>query len=219
MFMVIEEVLTAAEVAAVRTETQTLDFGDGRATAGKHAALVKANDQATPSPALDAICSKVGSALQANPVFASAARPRHLTPLILSRYRQGQTYGSHVDDALMQGLRTDMSFTLFLSDPDSYDGGALVVEDTLEAREFKLSAGDLLLYPSTALHRVSPVTGGERLGIVGWVQSWIRGAQEREILFDLDRSIATLFEAGGKTEVFDTLCKTRSNLLRLWAET
>lgn len=207
-----------AELAAIAADLPALEFADGRATAGAHAKLVKANDQAGPSPALDAIQAKVAAALHANPLFKSAARPRHMTPLILSRYRIGQTYGTHVDDAVMRGLRTDLSFTLFLSDPDSYEGGALVIEDMLEAREIKLKAGDLILYPSTTLHRVSPVTKGERIAIVGWVQSWIRGAEQREILFDLDRSIDTLFAQNGKTEVFDTLTKTRSNLIRLWAE-
>lgn len=218
MTLVIADVLNAAELAAIAADLPDLEFADGRATAGPHAKLVKANDQAAPSPALDAIKAKVAVTLQANHLFKSAARPRHMTSLILSRYRVGQTYGTHVDDAVMRGLRTDLSFTLFLSDPDSYEGGALVIEDMLEAREIKLKAGDLILYPSTTLHRVSPVTKGERIAIVGWVQSWIRSADQREILFDLDRSIDTLFAQNGKTEVFDTLTKTRSNLIRLWAE-
>ncbi len=219
MFLAIADALTPPEVTAIRDEAADLTFGDGRKTAGRHAAEVKANDQAAPSPALEAIQAKVTTALMANPLFASAARPRQMTPLILSRYRQGQTYGTHVDDALMRGLRTDLSFTLFLSDPDTYAGGALVIEDTLEAREIKLRAGDLILYPSTSLHRVAPGTSGERLAMVGWVQSWIRQAEQREILFDLDRSIVALFDRDGKSEVCDTLTKTRSNLLRLWAET
>lgn len=219
MFLAIADVLTPAEVTAIRDGAADLTFGEGRKTAGRHAAEVKANDQAAPSPALEAIQTKVTTALMANTLFASAARPRQMTPLILSRYRQGQTYGTHVDDALMRGLRTDLSFTLFLSDPDTYAGGALVIEDTLEAREIKLRAGDLILYPSTSLHRVAPVTSGERLAMVGWVQSWIRQAEQREILFDLDRSIVALFDRDGKSEVCDTLTKTRSNLLRLWAET
>jgi PKHD-type hydroxylase len=219
VFLAIADALTPPEVTAIRDEAADLTFGDGRKTAGRHAAEVKANDQAAPSPALEAIQTKVTTALMANTLFASAARPRQMTPLILSRYRQGQTYGTHVDDALMRGLRTDLSFTLFLSDPDTYAGGALVIEDTLEAREIKLRAGDLILYPSTSLHRVAPVTSGERLAMVGWVQSWIRQAEQREILFDLDRSIAALFDRDGKSEVCDTLTKTRSNLLRLWAET
>lgn len=217
MFLAIEQVLTKPEVAAIRASTQTLTFTDGKATAGRYAAEVKANDQAAPSPDLSAILTKVEQALQANALFAMAARPRQMTRLILSRYRQGQTYGLHVNDALMGGIRTDLSFTLFLSDPDSYEGGALVIEDTLESRAVKLSAGDLILYPSTSLHRVEPVGSGERLAIVGWVTSWIRSPDQREILFDLDRSIAQVFETEGKSDLFDLLSKSRSNLLRMWA--
>ncbi len=219
MALVIADVLNPAELAAIAADLPTLDFADGRATAGKHAKQVKANDQATPSPALEAIQAKVTAALLSNPIFNAAARPRQMTPLILSRYRLGQTYGTHVDDALMRGLRTDLSFTLFLSDPESYEGGALVIEDMLEAREIKLKAGDLFLYPSTTLHRVSPVMSGTRLAIVGWVQSWIRSAEQREILLDLDQSIDNLFASGDAADVFQKLTKTRSNLLRLWAET
>jgi PKHD-type hydroxylase len=136
-----------------------------------------------------------------------------MTRLILSRYGEGQTYGSHVDDALMQGLRTDVSFTLFLSDPAIYDGGELIVQDTLEDRAIRLTPGSLVIYPSTSLHRVAPVTRGSRLAVVGWAQSWVRSAEKREILFDLDRSIAAL-DAG---DLRQTLLKTRSNLLRMWA--
>lgn len=219
MTLVIGEILNSPEVMAIREAAASLTFGDGRATAGKHAAQVKANDQAAHSPALEVIQAKVAAALQGNALFNSAARPRQMTPLILSRYRVGQTYGTHVDDALMRGVRTDLSFSLFLSDPDSYQGGALVIEDMLEARDIKLAAGDLILYPSTTLHRVSPVTQGERLAIVGWVQSWVRSAEQREILFDLDQSIDSLFASGERSDVFQKLTKTRSNLLRLWAET
>jgi PKHD-type hydroxylase len=154
----------------------------------------------------------------AHDVFAIAARPRYMTPLIVSRYREGQTYGSHVDDALMQGLRTDLSFTLFLADPESYDGGELVIADTLETRAIKLPAGSLILYPSTTLHHVAPVTRGTRLAVVGWVQSWIRDAGQREILFDLERSVRQVFDREGKSELFDLLAKSRSNLLRMWAD-
>ncbi len=217
MFMAISGILTPAEVAACRAATADLTFADGRATAGRIARQVKANDQASASPARDALLDKAKKAILAHPVFAAAARPRHITPLILSRYRTGQTYGLHVDDALMQGLRTDLSFTLFLSDPETYDGGALEVEDHFAPREVKLAAGELILYPSTSLHRVTPVTSGERLAIVGWVESWIRGAAEREVLFDLDQALATIEATDGKSAVYDTIAKTRSNLLRLWA--
>jgi PKHD-type hydroxylase len=217
MFIAIDGVLNASEVAAVRAAAETLTFADGRTTAGKIAREIKANDQAAPSPELEAIQAKVTAALMAHPVFTSAARPKAMTRLILSRYRAGQTYGMHVDDALMQGLRTDLSFTLFLSDPESYEGGALIVADTAEERAFKLAPGGLILYPSTTLHRVEPVTSGTRLCMVGWVQSWIRDAGQREILFDLDRSIAEVHASEGKSPLLDTLTKTRSNLIRMWA--
>lgn len=217
MFIAIDGVLNASEVAALKGAAETLSFADGRATAGKIAREIKANDQAVPSPELEAIQAKVTAALMAHPVFTSAARPKAMTRLILSRYREGQTYGMHVDDALMQGLRTDLSFTLFLNDPATYEGGALIVADTAEERAFKLSAGDLILYPSTALHRVEPVRSGTRLCVVGWAQSWIRDAGQREILFDLDRAIAEVHAREGKSALLDTLTKTRSNLIRMWA--
>jgi PKHD-type hydroxylase len=122
-----------------------------------------------------------------------------------------------VDDALMGGLRTDLSFTLFLSDPDTYQGGALEIEDDFAPREVRLNAGDLILYPSTTLHRVTPVTSGERLAVVGWVQSLIRSEAQRDILFDLDQAIATLEQTGAARPATDRLSKARSNLLRLWA--
>lgn len=218
MLLVIEKLLTAIEVQVLREAASSLQFDDGRKTAGRFAAEVKANDQAASSPELTAVLAKVETALAGNALFRSAARPKALTKLILSRYRTGQTYGLHVDDALMAGLRTDLSFTLFLAEPDRYDGGALIIEDTFEARAIKLNPGDLILYPSTTLHRVEPVTRGERLAVVGWAQSLIRRADQREILFDLDQAVETTFAAEGKSPLFDSLAKTRSNLLRMWAE-
>ena len=216
--LLIDGLLPRPDLIALREAAEALSFGDGRATAGRHAADVKANDQAIAGPDLAAITGRIERALAAHPVFRSAARPRALTPLIVSRYREGQTYGLHVDDALMQGLRTDLSFTLFLSDPDTYDGGALIIEDHFESRAIKPAAGALFLYPSTTLHRVDPVTRGTRLAVVGWAQSLIRDAGQRDILFDLDRAIEHCFATEGKTAQFDRLSKTRSNLLRMWAE-
>ncbi len=218
MLLAIENILSRAEVRAMRDVAADLMFGDGKATAGRFAREVKANDQALPCPELDVVLAKVEQALAASPVFRSAARPKALTKLILSRYRQGQTYGLHVDDALMQGLRTDLSFTLFLSEPDSYDGGALIIEDTFEARAIKLEPGEVILYPSTTLHRVEPVSSGERLAVVGWVQSIIRDGAQRQVLFDLDQAVEACFAAEGKTQQFDRLAKTRANLMRMWAE-
>jgi PKHD-type hydroxylase len=217
MLLVIGGLLTPPEAQVMAEAAAALSFDDGRKTAGRFAAAVKANDQAAPSPDLDAILQKVTTALAANPLFRSAARPKAVSPLILSRYRVGQTYGLHVDDALMAGLRSDLSFTLFLTPPEAYDGGALVIEDRFEARAVKLSAGDMILYPATTLHRVDPVTRGQRLAVVGWAQSLIRDAAQREILFDLDQAVEQAF-AAGPTDLFHNLSKTRSNLLRMWAE-
>ncbi len=218
MFLVIGGVVDANEVAAIRDLVPRIPFVDGRATAGRYAREVKRNEQAAASSDLDAILAKVEKTLLGNELFAAAARPRRLVRLLLSRYSVGQEYGAHVDDAIMDGARTDLSFTLFLSDPDGCEGGALVVDDPLEEREILLGPGDLVLYPSTTLHRVAPVTRGERLAVVGWVQSWIRDAGQREILFDLERSLREVHGAQGKSPLFDTLAKTRSNLLRMWAE-
>ena len=216
--LVIEGLIAPAEVAVLRDAAGALAFDDGKKTAGRFVREIKANDQAATSPERDAILVRVERALRENAVFRSAARPKALTPLILSRYREGQTYGLHVDDAVMGALRTDLSFTLFLAEPEQYDGGALIIEDHFESRAVKLSAGDLLLYPSTSLHRVEPVTRGERLVVVGWVQSLIRRSDQREILFDLDQTIETVHVAEGKSSTFDALAKTRSNLLRMWIE-
>lgn len=217
MMLVIDGLFDAGTLVALREAAEALDFADGAATAGALARRVKANDQAVASPERDALLAKVSAVVTAHTVFLSAARPLRISPLILSRYREGQTYGLHVDDALMQGLRADLSFTLFLSEPESYDGGALVIEDSFETRAVKLGAGEMILYPSTTLHRVEPVTRGARLAVVGWVQSRVRDSGQREILFDLDRSIADL-QAGGSAALLDRLAKTRSNLLRMWAE-
>lgn len=210
--------LSPAETAVLREAAAALAFDDGKATAGRFAREVKANDQAAASPERDAILARVDRALRENALFRAAARPRAMTPLILSRYRVGQTYGLHVDDAIMSGLRTDLSFTLFLSEPASYDGGALEIEDTLETRSIRLNPGDMILYPSTTLHRVAPVTRGERLAVVGWVQSLVRDPARREMLMDLDLAVDEVFARDGKSALFDRLAKTRSNLLRLWAE-
>ncbi|MFN3575681.1 MAG: Fe2+-dependent dioxygenase [Tabrizicola sp.] len=219
MMLVIEGLIPPAEAAVLREAARELTYTDGKATAGRFAREVKANDQAAPSAEREAILARVERALRENDLFRSAARPRAISPLILSRYREGQTYGLHVDDALMGGLRTDLSFTLFLCDPASHDGGALVIEDTLETRAIRPGAGDLILYPSTTLHRVEPVTRGERLAVVGWVQSLIRRADQREILLDLDQAVEAAHALEGKSAQFDRLAKTRANLIRMWAET
>lgn len=219
MFMRIADVLDAPSLDAVRS---ALDdpalFEDGRRTAGWHAREVKRNLQATRQGLVDGVLRKIEQALLAHEVLVAAARPKRLVRLLISRYEPGMTYGTHVDDAMIDGVRTDLSFTLFLSDPASYEGGELVVEDSYGERAIKLPAGELILYPSTTLHRVEPVTAGVRVAAVGWLRSYVRDAERREILFDLETALRQIHAEQGKTALFDILVKTRTNLLRRWAE-
>lgn len=219
MFMRIADVLDAPSLDAVRS---SLDdpalFEDGRRTAGWHAREVKRNLQATSRGLAGGVLRKIEQALLAHEVLVAAARPKRLVRLLISRYEPGMTYGTHVDDAMIDGVRTDLSFTLFLSDPASYQGGALVVEDSYGERAIKLPAGELILYPSTTLHRVEPVTAGVRLAAVGWLRSYVRDAERREILFDLETALRQVHAEQGKSAIFDLLVKTRTNLLRRWAE-
>jgi PKHD-type hydroxylase len=193
-------------------------FADGRTTAGWHAREVKHNLQARRGGVVDEALATIRRALLKHEVFAIAARPKAIPRLSISRYEPGMTFGTHVDDALMDGVRTDLSFTLFLSDPESYQGGALVIDDAYGEREVKLPAGELFLYPSTTLHRVAPVTDGVRLAAVGWVRSFVRDPNQRELLFDLETALRAVFARDGKSPLFDTLVKTRTNLLRMWAD-
>jgi PKHD-type hydroxylase len=219
MYYVIADVLASEDVARARETLATASFVDGRATAGWHAKLVKNNLQATgKSNALAELRDQIATKIQANPLFKLAARPKSLSQIILSRYEVGMEYGSHVDDALMNGMRTDVSFTLFLSDPDTYDGGALVIETPAGEDDVRLPAGSMVAYASTSLHRVAPVTRGVRLAAVGWARSFIRDPARRELLFDLDTARQALFQREGKTAEFDLLSKSCANLLRMWAE-
>lgn len=219
MFAVVADVIDPAEVDAARATLAKAEFADGKATAGWHARLVKNNLQATSNDkAVVALRDTLAQKIGASPLFRLVARLKSLTPLVLSRYEPGMAYGSHVDDALMNGVRSDVSFTLFLSDPDTYEGGALVIETSGGEEDVKLPAGSLVAYPSTTLHRVTEVTKGSRLAAVGWARSFIRDPTQRELLFDLDTARQSLFRAQGKTTEFDLLSKTSANLLRMWAE-
>lgn len=218
MFHIIGDLFDAASLTALQEAVAELDYEDGRRTAGALAARVKRNAQAVPGPAREAVIAKVQAGLMASSAFNSAARPKGFARMLVSRYDGGQAYGTHVDDAIMAGARTDLSFTLFLSDADSYAGGGLVAQDRAEDRLIRLNAGEVVLYPSDTLHRVEPVTDGTRFAVVGWVTSWLRDPRQREMLFDLDQAIA--FERAGRAEdgQLDRLAQLRSNLLRLWAE-
>lgn len=211
-------VLARVDLAEVRNALTGASFVDGRRTAGWAAAGVKDNQQALGSPALEALTESLVDRLKSHPVFELAVRPKRFINATFSRYVTGSAYGTHVDNAIMQGERTDVSFTLFLSDPDHYDGGELVIETASGEEEIKLDAGSIFAYPSTTLHRVNPVTRGERLAMVGWVRSYVRDAARRELLFDLETARRGVFDRLGKTPEFDLLSKTSANLLRLWVE-
>jgi PKHD-type hydroxylase len=219
MQIVIGNVLSPDEVETVRAVLTRAHFADGRETAGFAAWLVKNNRQAVASDRrLETIRKFVAARILGHEIFALAVRPKTLTPIMFSRYEPSMHYGSHVDDALMGGLRTDVSFTLFLSEPASYAGGELVIEQASGEDAVKLDAGALVAYPSTTLHHVAAVTQGVRLAAVGWARSFIRDAARRELLFDLDTARRGLFERDGKTAEFDLISKSVANLLRMWAE-
>jgi PKHD-type hydroxylase len=216
MFLVISNVLSQADVEAAKAHlASSVTFSDGAATAGRHAREVKNNEQAD-EKLVAPILKKVAMTLLAHPVFKAAARPRELVKLMVSRYKPGMAYGTHVDNPLMEGKRTDLSFTLFLNAPEAYNGGELVIEGNDDERRFKLPAGSLVLYPTTTLHRVQEVISGDRLAVVGWVRSLIRDDQQRELLFDLDNVLASLPDADRAT--VNRLHKVRANLTRMWVD-
>jgi PKHD-type hydroxylase len=219
VYLTIANVLTDDEASSIRAAITKDDdsFVDGRTTAGWYARDVKLNEQVK-SDKSRTILAMAEAALLQNAVFRAAAIPKKFVKLLVSRYRPGMQYGTHVDDVLMNGTRTDLSFTLFLSPLDSYDGGGLIVEGNDAEQEFRLAPGSLVLYPTTSLHRVAEITRGERLAIVGWVRSFVRDAGHREILFDLDNIIAALRTQKASRELLDRVFKVRANLLRLWAE-
>jgi PKHD-type hydroxylase len=219
MQMLIAGVLLPEDLILIRQAFDKAQFVDGRETAGWAAKTVKNNLQArTGDPALNDARTLVEARLKENALFQMAARPKAMSPLLFAQYRDSMTYGTHVDDAFMQGIRTDLSYTLFIDEPETYDGGALVIESSAGENPVKGLAGSVFLYPSTSLHRVDSVTSGTRRVAVGWLQSRLRSAEQREILFDLDTARRSIFAASGKTAEFDQLSKSVANLLRMWAD-
>ncbi|MBB4659401.1 Fe2+-dependent dioxygenase [Parvularcula dongshanensis] len=225
MILTVADVLEADALAAFRRDAERLSWRDGRETAGKEARAVKRNEQADLStPEGRRVRDALLAAVSSHPVVAAAARPRRFARLLLSRTGVGGGYGAHVDNALMgrgeARIRTDLSFTLFLSPPDAYDGGELTVYGTDGTQSFKPGAGDLVLYPSTELHEVAPVTRGVRMVCAGWIESLVPDGAQRAILFDLTNlraSMATSLPQGaGERLVLD---KAIANLLRMWVRT
>jgi PKHD-type hydroxylase len=225
MIVRIVSVLSADELAAIRTRLEGGAWADGRATAGYQSAQVKDNLQL---PHNDAAAREAGDAvlraLERSPLFVSAVLPHHVFPPLFNRYGVGMSFGNHVDNAVRQipgtphRLRTDVSATLFLSAPEEYDGGELIVEDTFGAHSIKLAAGDMVVYPSSSLHRVLPITRGVREAAFFWVQSMVRDDGDRTLLFDLDTSIQELTAQGADRDAVVRLTNCYHNLLRRWAQ-
>jgi PKHD-type hydroxylase len=218
MILAIADVLSEADVAALRGGLARASFQPGEDTAGWSARLVKSNLQAGDGPETEARRSLVCSRLLEHPVFALATRPKAVIGPLFSRYESGHAYGTHVDNAIIGGARTDVSFTVFLSEPAAYDGGELVIDTPSGEEAFKLAPGSVITYPATTLHRVAPVTRGERLAAAGWVRSYLRDPVQRELLFDLETARRRLFEREGKTSEADLLAKCAANLMRMWCE-
>ena len=218
MILAIADILSASDIEAVRAGLASAPFVDGKATAGWSAKLVKSNLQASDSPNIERLRSLIETRLVEHPVFALAARPKAIMGPLFSRYQPGHAYGTHVDDALIAGRRTDVSFSLFLADPASYDGGELVIDSASGEEAFKLPPGSIVVYPATTLHRVAPVTRGERLVAAGWVRSYVRDPSHREFLFDLETARRRLFDREGKSAEGDLLAKCAANLVRMWCD-
>ena len=225
MLIAIPNVLSTETVRAARARLEAAPWVDGNVTAGHQSRLAKHNEQV---PAEDPAAIEVGDmiteALEVNPLFISAALPRKIFPPLFNRYTGGQSFGTHIDNAIRQvpgtahRVRTDLSATLFFSEPDEYDGGELVVEDTYGVQQVKLPAGSMILYPASSLHHVTPVTRGTRMASFFWIQSMVRDDGERTLLFDLDSAIQRVIGSDPEHPAAVSLTGVYHNLLRRWAE-
>jgi len=227
MLLKLTQVLSPQALQQARQLLGGAPWQDGRATAGTPAAQVKNNEQLAPgSEQLRDLQTLVLQALEAHSMFFSAALPKRVLPPLFNRYSgSSNSYGDHVDQAVRyapgsgQRVRTDISCTLFLTDPANYDGGELVVQDTYGEQRVKLNAGDMVLYPGTSVHRVEPVTRGERLASFFWIESMVRADDQRRLLYELDMSLMRLRSEHGESEATVQLTGTYHNLLRMWADT
>ena len=222
MIVRIPQVLTAEELATVRARLAEASWVDGRVTAGHQSVKVKANLQiAEDSQDARDLGAIVLRGLERNALFMAAALPRHVYPPMFNKYDPGMAFGTHIDGAIRQigtqRIRTDISATLFLNPPEDYEGGELLVEDTYGAHSVKLPAGDMVIYPATSLHRVTPVTKGARIASFFWIQSLVKDDSERSLLFDMDRAIAELGQiVPGDSPAMLRLSASYHNLVRKW---
>ena len=225
MLLHIHDVLTKDELAHLRDALDQAPWGDGRETVGHQGAQVKRNEQLPDASPLKAELGRIVlAALERNPLFFAAALPAKILPPRFNRYAGGGTYGFHVDGAVMnlahgEHLRSDVSCTLFLNDPDDYDGGELVISDTYGEHGVKLPAGDAIVYPSSSLHQVTPVTRGARIASFFWVQSLVRDDARRRMLLEMDTALTRLRTDGADNAAVLQLTGVYHNLLRQWADT
>lgn len=225
MILTLGDVLDSAALDRAISALVHIEWQDGGATAGTTASQVKRNMQADLSSNTGALLhTQLLKAVEAHPVLQAAARPKTISRLMVSRTGVGGGYGPHIDNAIMgrglKRLRSDLSFTLFLSSPADYDGGELTIDQAGSEQSFKLEAGDMVLYPSTTLHQVNPVTRGDRVVCVGWIESFIRDAAQRELLFDLENLRTELRRSLPRQSAeLLTLDKSIANLLRMWSDT
>ena len=223
MLTLIEDLIDKATVARLQSWLAEATFEDGRVTAGGNARKVKNNEQVSADPdggdpRLEEMQDLVENLLWDHGAFEAAALPKEIHEPMFSRYSPGMSYGTHMDNARIGGMRVDLSLTLFLSEPADYDGGELVIDFATGTREIKLPAGSGVLYPTTELHRVAEVTRGQRLAAVTWVRSLVRDAAKRQILIDLKTAHYRLATQIGKTPEIDLLSRAHTNLLRRWVE-
>jgi PKHD-type hydroxylase len=222
----VPDVLSKAEVADFRAAMDAAEWEDGRSTAGAQSAMVKKNEQLPPNGAIARqLGEAVIKALVASPLFVAAAIPKQIFPPLFNRYGVGQHFGIHVDNAVRGDhftgtrIRTDLSVTLFLSDPEEYDGGELIVEDYYGSHRVKLPSGHLVLYPASSLHTVTAVTRGVRVASFFWLQSMVRDGHARSLIFDLDTAIQGLVQRVGRDDPeLVKLTGIYHNLIRCWAE-
>ena len=226
MLLHIENVLSADELAHAQALLADAPWADGKITAGSQSGQVKNNLQLPQhSEAGQALSQLVKAAVLRNSTFFSAALPHTVFPPLINCYRQGQNFGNHIDNAVRsdpysgQWVRTDVSSTLFLNNPDEYDGGELVVQDTFGEQRVKLRAGDMVLYPGTSVHKVEPVTRGYRLACFFWIESMVRSDEQRRLLYELDMNLLQLRKEHGEGPSTTALTGTYHNLLRMWADT
>jgi PKHD-type hydroxylase len=225
MLLQIPELLAADQVVRFRARLEAAPWVDGNVTSGHQSAQAKYNEQVREdSPEARELGEAVLAALGRSQLFFSAALPKQVFPPLFNRYRQGMTFGSHVDGAIRTHaasrtrIRTDLSATLFLTAPEEYDGGELVVEDTYGTHQVKLPAGHMILYPATSLHKVNPITRGARIASFFWIQSMVRDDAQRTLLFDLDMAIVRLTRERPDDPALVSLTGVYHNLLRMWTE-